>query len=941
MFQLLFVLFTFFMLVHTSWANDELSKYDLSVRLDDEARVLTGKQIIQFTNHFSKPISVVYFWLMNDKRERNPYVSSFVNNVGYKNGFKPSGIDIVAVKQNERPLNYEYLDSSAYLKTQKFSTKQQLLKIELNKKLQPKESIIFEIEFERLIPEFYGLSDISKSKDTYMLRFGWYPFEVARNEDKWLLDKLQIMPHYVPRLEFTYPSQYKAVLSGDSVTTDKFNDFNTSVASFKQPVLNMTVNLAPQYYLVTGNTSITKNVKNSIDIEVYYRSQKYLPAAQEALAHVKQTLEYYQSKYGSIPQNRVVVVNSDKVGLWGMAASGYIALGDSYFNSVVQDPSHVFGRFREFLIAHEVAHLWAGLKTNINFHDENFLSEGLTNFMAYDYLDQKYGYRYSMYDPRSGVSGRLLFYLGAGMGLTPSFRLTEQSVYHNYVVDKWDEPLKQPNSKSNLATNTIKDYTKGYLVFNQLRSYVGNNVFMKSLNDYFQSANSIFSIDRFKAAVQSNTNLDMDRFFDDWFIQSKSIDFVVDDIDTAVTGNEYVSTIKIKKHGDALSALDLKVKYTDDSQSAHRINQTASVSSLKLRHSQPISGISLDPNHELMEFNKKNNNTIKHTRFTSFGLFESSFDYNPNEEYLFRLSPSIAQKTLLTNLGFGMALKGTDIFTHEWINGISTYDKNGYSGIALFSDLTYKLDRDQSIKFGVTYYSSNFFDTQLMMIHNVFEDVEDGRHGHNYQKTAVFQYGLSRYDMMLDDPVYGLKSMMDWSNPYSSQQASLLFEVAPSGLNKSSFTKFNIVGRQFIHMFDMHYLVPEWGFSYNDNVPGRLYDTMNLRGLRTVPYADHFWIGRLDYLFPLYVGAEDEFYFSHIRGLTLGLFADYGQSVSPNFAIMTAGIELTTYFYLVSDVAFPFTIGYGQVVSSTNDWDQSRVFFSVKVPGDFSPIFGY
>ena len=64
-------------------------------------------------------------------------------------------------------------------------------------------------------------------------------------------------------------------------------------------------------------------------------------------------------------------------------------MGNSIFSPSFDEERLITSRLADFVVSHEIAHFWSGLDHSFLF--DNALSEGLTQAMTFDYLDQRYG----------------------------------------------------------------------------------------------------------------------------------------------------------------------------------------------------------------------------------------------------------------------------------------------------------------------------------------------------------------------------------------------------------------------------------------------------------------------------------------------------------------------------------------------------------------------
>ncbi|MGD9402959.1 MAG: M1 family aminopeptidase [bacterium] len=180
-----------------------------------------------------------------------------------------------------------------------------------------------------------------------------------------------------------------------------------------------------------------------------------------------------------------------RYGSYPFTTFGYVqeAKGDMEHQTCVThttgaiQPNHVY----DWLLAHEMGHMWWGDCVSVGDWRDVWLSEGFATYG--EALYREYGY--GMEDYHSYVQSSL-------MG--PAFAAGRNS------------PIYDPNNLWGSLT-----YEKGATVLHMLRHVIGDSLFFASLAEYRQTYEYSYAVTPdFIAVVESVSGQDLDWFFDEW-----------------------------------------------------------------------------------------------------------------------------------------------------------------------------------------------------------------------------------------------------------------------------------------------------------------------------------------------------------------------------------------------------------------------------------------
>ena len=201
----------------------------------------------------------------------------------------------------------------------------------------------------------------------------------------------------------------------------------------------------------------------------------------------KHTLEFFSDYVGPFAYEKLANVQSNSV-------KGGMESATAIFYSDVSVTGERSVRWRNVII-HELAHQWFGNCVTEYDWDDVWLSEGFATYFTLMFREHAYG--------------RDDFVMGLNNA--------KENVY-NFYKDNKDAPIIHDNLKDmkDVLSYSLQ-YQKGAWVLHMLRNYIGEDAFRQGIRNYYKKYfNLNTTTDQFKYEMEKVSNVDLDKFFDQW-----------------------------------------------------------------------------------------------------------------------------------------------------------------------------------------------------------------------------------------------------------------------------------------------------------------------------------------------------------------------------------------------------------------------------------------
>jgi hypothetical protein len=337
----------------------------------------------------------------------------------------------------------------------------------------------------------------------------WYP---APNDGDYFTSNLKVV----------VPAKYSVVSNGKLVDqfAEKARDNGQEVdESLRSAYVFQTSKPVKYLAFVVGRFRKISEENRGVPI-VYFRSHVARPMAFDIVSEASEILGFYAEKFGPYPYEKFKIAHRIWLQSGGHSPPSFIVLNEFFWRPDVKGYVPKSGpvnlaRYREYFLAHEVAHQWWGQGVGWETYQDQWLSEGLAQFSTILYLKNKFG---------EGVYLRLLRKFADW---------TEKKSNWGQIT------LGSRISFFDFEAYQAIIYNKVSVVLNMLKDILGEEVFFQGIQEFFKRNKYKTARSRdFFNVMSEMTKRDLKPFFDGWFHSYRLPDVYYSD-KLAKSGNGY------------------------------------------------------------------------------------------------------------------------------------------------------------------------------------------------------------------------------------------------------------------------------------------------------------------------------------------------------------------------------------------------------------------
>ena len=579
----------------------------LEATIDLEGRRITGTEEVAF----DPSARTAYFLLLaNFDLEENPFLAERVMDERYPFGFEPGETVIEKVELvqsgSSTALPFRLLATPPALQT--YSLEETALAVDLPGVAAGEARL--RISFVTSVPR---RTDGDQGLDRGILtwRFAWFPL-LLPSEAGWREEQGVLLPRSGSSLPLDFPAvDYSARLSAPedvvlAVGADHLEEEGRAEGrtTYRAWSDGPTRTVA----LVAGTGYERYVLDGEIPIEVLYLAG-HEEAARLLATLARDVLVDYGERYGPCPRTRLVIVeNPNRTGLC-MTADGIVLLSSLLFTHRNVTLPGILDRVLEFALAHEIAHLWWGIGIGVDLNAENWLSEGLSQYLSITYFEGRHG----------EFTGNLI--VPAGKGILENvvqsqfgfLNLREHEVEYPYlraVFQGFDEAIVKPLVEVEYENATVvRLYDKGYLAARAVAAAVGREAFEVGLREAAaRFAGGTIRVLDLERILEEVSGKDLAEVFRVLLFEENPVDYAVRILARDRAGDRRRTTVRVTREGGAAQPVVVEATLRSGETVRQEWDGSAEAAEIVFETDEMVRRVTIDPDHLLPDRDRLNNN---------------------------------------------------------------------------------------------------------------------------------------------------------------------------------------------------------------------------------------------------------------------------------------------------------------------------------------------
>lgn len=612
--------------------------YKIDVQLYDKENTLRGYETFEYQNNSTDELTYIYVHLWpNGYKNTETALAKQLYDMGnmsleYASPEERGYIDSLDFKVNDQAVKWE-LDEEHI----------DICKITLNAPLKPGEKMTVSTPFKVKIPSG-DISRLGFVGESYQIT-QWYPKPAVYDVNGW-----HPMP-YLTQGEFyseygsfdvsiTLPKNYIVGATGDlqteseiaflderaAETTEKFegdkfkdmvfddefpdSDKELKTIRYTQKNVHDFAWFADKRFEVLKGEVELPNSGRKVTSWAMFTQDNY-SLWEDAIEYLNDATFYYSKWNGDYPYNQVTAVDGTISAGGGMEYPNVTVIG---YASSKED--------LEVVIVHEVGHNWFYGLLGSNERDHAWMDEGLNTLNEIRYMQTKYPKNTRMTDMVAGVAERLHMH-------DLSHHDMSDATYRMVAGHGLDQPIELHSDDYTSLNYGAIVYSKTGLVFLYLKDYLGEELFDKAMQAYYEEWHYKHpQPEDLKATFERVTGKDLSWVFEDLIQTTKQIDHKIKKVKT----EDGKTTVTVKNVGQ----IDSPVKV--DALSFGQVRETQWIEPGETEAS--FNGTSfdqfiIDSDRQMPEVNRNNNYWSKKGLFHRTEPFKLSplGGYNRGEQW--------------------------------------------------------------------------------------------------------------------------------------------------------------------------------------------------------------------------------------------------------------------------------------------------------------------
>jgi hypothetical protein len=611
--------------------SPRIASYQIRARLDVRSRILTGQELIVWTNATEHAVSELrvhlYYNAWRDERSswiraarrstRPPNLSAYgPNDWGYCDVESVTQLGDDGSSTTGVPLPVAFVqpdDGNADDRT--------VLRIQLAAPVAGGQQVRLDVRWRLKIPRPFERVGVI---GPYYLVGQWFPkVGVLQPDGTWNCHQFVQTEFFsdfgVYDVELTVADGWKVGATGTRVSSTANADATTTHRFHAEDVHDFAWTTSPLFLVHTDR--FESPTLPPVDIELLLMPD-HARLKDRYLASAKAALERYGSWFRAYPWSRITIVDPPSDSDTGGMEYPMFVTGESRWLTL---PSN---RLAEANTLHEIGHAWwQGAVANNEFEDA-WLDESLNTYAHKRVLDE-------IYPPKTYEKRYFHDFIPFAFPDLPWAQTTHGAdIYDGFRSAFKLDALATPANRNDERAYFVLPYLKGALLLVTLERHLGWDVWRRVLSTYAERF--WFRHPRpadFIAVVNEVGGRDLNWFFDEAYRGTALFDYAVDRVSSrrlaAPRGYEdidgsagpawraggaglappiYESTVDLRRWGGAVFPVDVRVVFVDGSEQQEQWDGRAPWTRFAYQRSSPVQQVEVDPRHVLvLDVNYSNN----------------------------------------------------------------------------------------------------------------------------------------------------------------------------------------------------------------------------------------------------------------------------------------------------------------------------------------------
>lgn len=634
-FVLTFLFYAFTTIAQDYWQQEV--NYTISVKLNDKDHTLSAFESFEYINHSPNSLDFIYIHIWPN---------------AYKNGKTALAKQLYKSKQKELLFGHDSikgsidsLDFKINGQTAKWEYDSEhidICKLYLITPLKTGEKITVSTPFKVKIPsgEISRLGHIGQSYQITQ----WFPKPAVYDKNGWnqmpYLNQGEFYSEYGSfDVSITLPKNYVVGATGDLQTESEITFLDELAKKTKDTIANVTPSNKPgrpakisPFPTSSSEWKTIRYKQSKVHDFAWFADKRYkvlkgeveLPHSkrkvttwamftptnafkwQSAIEYINDGTYYYSKWNGDYPYNQVTAVDGTISAGGGMEYPNVTVIGNTGSKTEL-----------EIVIVHEVGHNWFYGILGSNERVHGWMDEGLNTLNEMRYVQTKYPNNKQLSD--MVLNGKFHFedlnhHDSGDLGYRLISMLGE------------DQPLETHSADFTSMNYGLIMYQKTGLVFHYLKSYLGDEAFDKCMQNYFDTWKFKHpQPEDIRAVLEKSSGKNLSWMFEDLIQTTDHIDYKI----KKVSGGENLSVIKIKNKGQVNGPIPVTLYGSKDTTIWFEPGGYEGTYNKKLP--MRIDSAQIDPNRQIPELDRTNNNWNKSWLFNKIEPLKFEFFFGDNE----------------------------------------------------------------------------------------------------------------------------------------------------------------------------------------------------------------------------------------------------------------------------------------------------------------------